>query len=138
MSYYDKELTEALTQLKIDYKTLSHEKHDHFLDIINKKFVFNGSRICWNLLSNGITFESATKEARKTIIEKIKTLKPLALIAIGDSLTDDAYQIGIDDFSTLLELFCEMPQHTYFFPEDVSWIVCLSLQGQLDFGEANN
>ncbi|EPM65326.1 hypothetical protein [Pseudomonas syringae] len=90
------------------------------------------------MLSNNISFESATKEAKEAIIKKIKTFNSLGLIIIGDSLTDDAYEIGIDDLSTLLELFLEIPQHTYFFPEDISWIACLSLEGQLDFGGSNN
>ncbi|MBA1232900.1 hypothetical protein G7013_24945 [Pseudomonas viridiflava] len=138
MSYYDEELTETLAKLNVNYKKLPQGKHDHFVDRINKKFVFNGSKVYWRSLPNSISFERATKEAKGTIIEKIKTSKPLNIIIIGDSLTEDAYHIGTDDLSILLELFSGIPQHTYFFPEDISWIVCLSLEGQLDFGEANN
>jgi hypothetical protein len=134
MSYYDDELEKELSELNIQYKKLEKEEHDGFVSDINKKVSFSGSKISWGLLQNCIS-DSTSKHSIKLISEKIISLNEIEVIFIGDSLLDDAYQINTKNLEHALNILSEIPQHTYFFSNSLSWIGCVSAEGYIDFGE---
>ncbi|MCU1752883.1 hypothetical protein [Pseudomonas sp. 6D_7.1_Bac1] len=70
----------------------------------------------------------------KKISEKIKTLDVAEVIFIGDSATEDAYQVNVLDLEPALEILAEIPQHTYFFSTELSWIACITMEGHVDLG----
>lgn len=134
MSYYDDELEKELFELNIQHKKLDKEKHDHFVGEINKKVPFSGSKISWSSLHNSISHKT-NEQSIKLISEKIKPLNETEIIFIGDSLLEDAYQINTKNLERTLIILSEIPQHTYFFPDDLNWIGCISAEGDIDFGE---
>jgi hypothetical protein len=135
MSYFDDELEKSFSEAKISYKKLDKEKHDFFVKKINEKIPFSDSKIAWDLLQSSINFnENEGAFALKEISEKIKSLNIAEVIFIGDSTIEDAYQVNILDLEPALEILAEIPQHTYFFSDELSWIACITMEGHIDFG----
>ncbi|MHC8372942.1 hypothetical protein ACYZT2_19770 [Pseudomonas sp. MDT1-85] len=134
MSYFDEELEKELSELNVDYKKLEKEKHDSFVFEINKKVQFSGSKISWSSLKNSISYDK-DEHSIKLIAEKIKSLNEIEIIFIGDSLIDNAYQVNTENLERTLNVFSEVPQHTYFFSNSLNWIGCINAEGYIDFGE---
>ena len=134
MSYYDHRLEEELSKLNIQYKKLEADKHDCLVNKINKELHFSGSKISWNALKNGISHKTDQRSI-KLISEAIKNFNEAEVIFIGDALLKDAYQIKTKYLERSLIIFSEIPQHTYFFSENLNWIGCVCTEGYIDFGE---
>lgn len=134
MSYYDDELEKELSELNIPYKRLEKEKHDRLVSEINKKVPFSGSKISWATLQNSMR-HNTDKQSIKWISERIISLNEENVIFIGDSLLEDAYQINTKNLERSLIVFSDIPQHTYFFSNNLNWIGCISSEGDIDFGE---
>lgn len=136
MSYFDDELTEALSHKGIDYKILTGEQHETLSSIIQKKIKFSGSQISWADLNDAKNLSSLNKnEALNAIAEMLGQRRANRVFFLGDSAIDYAYSIDTIDIKSALELISEIPQHSYILPEDLSWIACLSLEGYIDCAE---
>ncbi|MDT3312180.1 hypothetical protein QZR14_12530 [Pseudomonas sp. rhizo66] len=139
MSYFDDELEKDLSNSNITFEKLKPEVHDSFVSSINKKFPFSGSKITWNTLPNSMNY--VKKEANQAFIDiskRITTLNASEIIFIGDSLTDKAYKISTANLECALAIFADIPQHTYFFSESLSFIGCISSEGEIDFSESSS
>ncbi|OOG11033.1 hypothetical protein [Pseudomonas sp. C9] len=133
MSYFDEELEKEFSTYHTPYKKLEQGTHDDFVIYINNKLPFAGAKIDWNSLPNSKNFNEHEKsQAFKLITEKIRSLATPEIFFIGDSLTECAYQVEIKDLERALLIFSEIPQHSYFFPKDLSWIGCISAEGHID------
>ena len=72
MSYFDDELTEALSRKGIDYKILTGEQHETLSSIIQKKIKFSGSQISWADLNDAKNLSGLNKnEALNAIAEML-------------------------------------------------------------------
>lgn len=133
MSYFDDLLIADLKRKGIVYEALSIEEHEAISNVIQKKSRFVGSQISWKHLSGAKNLNNIKKsEALNIISETLIQLKTKRIIFLGDSAIDHAYYVGTTDIKSAIEIFSEIPQHTYILPEDVSWIACLSAEGYID------
>lgn len=133
MSYFDDELTDMLNRKGIDYKILTNEEHEKITSIIQKKISFIGAQISWTKLNNAKNFNNLIKnEALNTIADMLSKLRTNCVIFLGDSAIDHAYSVGTNDIKSTLEIIADIPQHSYIFPEDLSWVACISLEGYID------
>lgn len=57
------------------------------------------------------------------------------MIFLGDSAIEYAYSIAIAELRRALDIFAELPQHTYIFPEQLHWIACLAFEGHIDYAD---
>ncbi|WP_040068337.1 hypothetical protein [Pseudomonas batumici] len=134
MSYYDDELTKALHKLKISYEKLEIREHDKLVSTINAVFPFSGSKISWEEMSDTTHFDTTSKQEAFSFIttKAIDTTKNVFLI--GDSATNTIYKIKSLDLSLALKELDEIPQHSYVTPQNLDWIFCISMEGDIDFG----
>lgn len=139
MSYFDEELKKELSESSIHFEKLKSEAHDDFVSVINKKIPFSGSKISWNSLPNSMSYiKNDYNQAFREISEKVKMLSISEIIFIGDVLTESAYKTSTNNFETTLAIFADIPQHTYFFSNDLSFIGCISSEGELNFSEISS
>ncbi|MEH7642872.1 rhs-associated protein, partial [Bacillus pumilus] len=115
-----------------------------YLDLIEQKFEFDGSKIDWlqtnNHHSKNSNNESLLPDALLFITElKEKYLaNNLQVIYIGDNLTEFGYQFELKHIEELLVYFLDIPQHHYFVPLEGDWCICISYENYLDFGFSLN
>ncbi|MBV6749636.1 hypothetical protein KV580_04965 [Pseudomonas chlororaphis] len=136
MSYYDEEFTTWMDSKKIPYETIEQSKHDELIHSIKKAFFFSGSKIDWSKTENSLSFNTQNKDKALLAIAQKSTSSTSAIIFIGDSLTHLGYKIKNTDISSVLTEIFEIPQHNYIFPQDLSWIACLSMEGDIDMGDS--
>lgn len=133
MSYYDDDLRFSLKESGVKYEVLSDEMHDKFLMRINSQFKFSGGKIAWQSVTNRFFyFGDGLNDGLEEIAKKLSNAPFGYVFCIGDSLTDCAYKFCAKDMSRVFSVFSEIPQHTYFFSEDISWISCLSMEGMYE------
>ncbi|MGP0011399.1 MULTISPECIES: hypothetical protein [Pseudomonas] len=136
MNDYDKEFTTWLNSEKISYETIEQSKHDKLIYSINRAFPFSGSKIDWSKTKNSLSFNTQNKDKALLAISQKAADSTSKIIFIGDSLIHLGYKIkNTDILSVLAEVF-EIPQHNYIFPQDLSWIACLSMEGDIDMGDS--
>lgn len=139
MSYFDEELEKKLSESSILFKKLKSEAHDAFVSAINKKFPFSGSKLSWNSLPNSMSYvKNEHNQAFREISEKVTALNIPEIIFIGDALTENAYKTSTKNFETTLAIFADIPQHTYFFSDVLSFIGCISSEGEINFSEVSS
>ncbi|WP_323151251.1 hypothetical protein [Pseudomonas glycinae] len=136
MSYFDEELEKELSESSINFEKLKSDAHDNFVSIINKTLPFSGSKISWNSFPNSMSYaRSEYDQAFRAISEKLKALRIPEIVFIGDALTESAYKTSTNDFETTMAIFAGIPQHTYFFSDNLSFIGCISSEGEINFSE---
>ncbi|MFW9080178.1 hypothetical protein ACOI9X_13005 [Pseudomonas sp. P2757] len=136
MSYFDDELEKDLTAFNILFEILEPEAHETFVSSINEKLPFSGSKIVWNTIKNSMSYaKSEKKQALFDISNKIRDLNVSEIIFIGDSLTESAYRTSTARLENILKIFSDIPQHTYFFSDSLSFIGCISSEGEINFSE---
>ncbi|MEH7735248.1 rhs-associated protein, partial [Bacillus pumilus] len=134
----DLELKDLLNCVKVN------KNPEIYLDLIEQKFEFDGSKIDWlqtnNHHSKNSNNESLLPDALLFITElKEKYLaNNLQVIYIGDNLTEFGYQFELKHIEELLVYFLDIPQHHYFVPLEGDWCICISYENYLDFGFSLN
>ena len=99
-----------------------------FNNLINYKFVKSEQR--------DISFD-AVNFIKKLIEEKICS-KDDAIIYIGDSLTENGYELYLNDLLKIVPfLVNEIPQHHYFLSKDFKKIIYISFENEIEFGEVS-
>lgn len=143
MSIYDDELVEDLVLNGLSKCVEIIKKPESYLNLMEQKFEFNGSKIDWlkttKHYSKKSSNESLLTDAYLFITELKKNLKSNAhVIYIGDNLTEFGYQFEIKDIEKILVYFLDIPQHHYFIPLEGDWCLCISYENYLDFGFSLN
>ncbi|WP_052958841.1 hypothetical protein [Pseudomonas marginalis] len=134
MSYFDEELTADLKIFNICFDILSEIEHASIVSKMNEKLPFSGSKISWSNLEASINFGLASSDlAISRLAEEIRRLTDGDLIFIGDSACDEAYSINSKHIEKAIKIFSELPQHTYVISKSLTWIACISFEGDLDF-----
>ncbi|WP_426237642.1 hypothetical protein [Pseudomonas sp. TWP3-2] len=136
MSYFDDELEKDLTASNILFEILAPEIHDTFVSSINEKLPFSGSKIAWSTIQNSMNYAKNEKpQAFFYISNKIRDVNISEIIFLGDSLTESAYRTSTARLENILQIFSDIPQHTYFFSDSLSFIGCISSEGEINFSE---
>lgn len=136
MNYFDNDLVETLKKYNICYEQLPREDQDAFIHRIQKKITFSGNQIDWDTLEGATELGNMEKTlALIKISEKLDSLGVQKVIFLGDSAIEYSYSIEISDIKRALEIFADIPQHTYIFPEELHWIACLAFEGHIDYAD---
>ncbi|MDR7250706.1 rhs-associated protein [Bacillus pumilus] len=144
MNTYDEELIKDLELKDLLNCVKVNKNPEIYLDLIEQKFEFDGSKIDWlqtnNHHSKNSNNESLLPDALLFITElKEKYLaNNLQVIYIGDNLTEFGYQFELKHIEELLVYFLDIPQHHYFVPLEGDWCICISYENYLDFGFSLN
>lgn len=135
MSYFDTLLAEEFSSKSIPYQTLSRNKAAQYEHHINEKFKFKGSFIDWSTLDRhqSLTLKTINSDA---LLPYLKTSQSEVLI-IGDSLIEESYEIEQRYLEFAIPILSGIPQHTYFLPVDLSWILCIKSGGGIDIGRTH-
>ncbi|WP_191487520.1 hypothetical protein [Pseudomonas sp. FEN] len=136
MNYYDEEFITWLDREKITYKIINPKEHDELIFSIKRNFPFSGSKIEWSKIENPLNFNEKNKDNAFSKIAQKSIESAREIIFIGDSLTHFGYKIKNTDISLALAEIFEIPQHSYIFPQDLSWIACFSMEGDINIGES--
>lgn len=135
MNYYDEEFITWLNNKKITHEIIEQNTHDNFISLIKKIYPFSGSKIEWSKTEKFLNFNMKNKNDAFLEITQKAMKSTSKIVFIGDSLTHFGYKIKNIDISLALSEIIEIPQHNYIFPQDLSWIACLSMEGDIDIGE---
>ncbi|SDU30611.1 hypothetical protein [Pseudomonas yamanorum] len=136
MNYFDNNLVETLNKNGILYERLSDKEQEDFINNIQNKIIFAGSKIDWKALENATELSYMDRPLALTIVaEKLGSLGIQQVIFLSDSAIEHAYSININDIKKALEIFADFPQHTYIFPQSLHWIACLAFEGQIDYAD---
>lgn len=133
MSYFDEELIKDFEIFDIKFTILSVTEVDAIVDCINETMPFSGSQIAWSTLKNTINFGHKTSDFSLSLLtEEINKVTNDKLHFVGDACSK-GYSIDHGDLSQAIKIISEFPQHTYIVPEPMTWIACLSFEGDIDF-----
>lgn len=134
MNHFDTELEKSLKTDNIHYERLPKKDEKNLINKIQQKISFSGSQIDWKILQNATDLSHIDKSlALSEISEKLNNLGVQRVIFLGDSAIEYAYSIATADLRRALDIFAELPQHTYIFPERLHWIACLAFEGHIDY-----
>lgn len=134
MSYLDEELIKDLRDHNILFDILSESEHISIVRKINANIPFSGSKVAWSNLNTSMNLGREPSDfATLRLAEEIRKVADSNLIFVGDSACDEAYSISIEYLEITLKIFSELPQHTYIVTESLTWIACISFEGDLDF-----
>lgn len=135
MSYFDETLINTLQKKGIGFLQLSKTKEAQLIDEI-KKLTFIGNKIDWSTVKNSVNLNTLDRpEALTQISEGLSRLRVKNVCFLGDSAIDHAYIVKIGDTRKTIDVFSEIPQHTYIFPENLCWIACITFEGDLDYAD---
>ena len=133
MSYFDEEVTADLKAFNINFDILPEVDHASMVSKINETVPFSGSKVAWSSLETSINFGPTSSDlAILNLAKEIQKLTGDNLIFIGDSACDEAYSISPAHIDKALSIFSEIPQHTYIVSKSLTWIACISFEGDLD------
>jgi len=136
MSYFDDDLIKYLNVNNIKYVKLSGGDHDKISSEVQKKFKFIGSQIAWASMENATNLNGVDRsKALNIIAKKLKDLSIENVLFLGDSAIDYAYCINVSYVNKAMQIFSEIPQHTYVLSEDFCWIACISAEGYIDYAD---
>ncbi|TPJ29423.1 hypothetical protein [Mesorhizobium sp. B2-7-2] len=136
MTVYDDEIRESLEALFLSGELVDLGDSSHFFRLLERSFPVSGSKIDWIKLPKRATKGTEDDLDFARFFEEIASEQELFgdVIYVGDSLTDLALKSHIDIMIDILPLLIEIPQHHYFIDSEYRWCICLSMEGDMDFG----
>ncbi|MCM2988278.1 rhs-associated protein [Bacillus safensis] len=144
MNTYDEDLMKDLELKDLLNCVKVHKNPEIYLDLIEQKFEFDGSKIDWSQTNNHHSKNSNNESLLPDALLFITELKEkyldnnLQVIYIGDNLTEFGYQFELKHIEELLVYFLDIPQHHYFISLEGDWCMCISYENYLDFGFSLN
>lgn len=114
------------------------DSSSHLFSGLMKNYPILGSKIDWSKVhgtvrgdhnSNGVDFFLLMKERF--------SLSGMAIYA-GDGVTDITVESGVDYMDKILSVVMDIPQHHYVIGENYRWCVCITMEGDFDFGFSRN
>jgi hypothetical protein len=108
--------------------------------LLNEAYPSGGSKIDWERVPSSVRcIEDDGLEAADRFLKffdemcsRFKLSGPV--IYVGDSLTTFALAGSIETIRRISPVLIEVPQHHYFVGPNASWCICLTMEGDLDFG----
>ena len=123
-NYYDNLLIKYVESRKINYKVISNTSD--YIENMNNCFPFVGERIDFSKLNDAKYVKSDQENISYDSVHFIENLidtkicsKDDVIIYIGDSLTENGYELYLSDLLKIISfLVSEIPQHHYFLFKD--------------------
>lgn len=142
-NYYDNLLIKYVESRKINYKVISNTSD--YIENINNCFPFVGERIDFSKLNDAEYVKSDQENISYDSIHFIENLidkkicsKDDVIIYIGDSLTENGYELYLSDLLKIITfLVSEIPQHHYLLFKDFKKIIYISFEDEIEFGEVS-
>ncbi|TYS31780.1 rhs-associated protein [Bacillus pumilus] len=144
MNTYDEDLIKDLELKDLLNCVKVNKDPEIYLDLLEQKFEFDGSKIDWLQTKNHYSMNSNNESLLPDALLFITELKEkyldnnLQVIYIGDNLTEFGYQFELKHIEELLFYFLDVPQHHYFISLEGDWCMCISYENYLDFGFSLN
>ncbi|MGY4641017.1 hypothetical protein [Pseudomonas sp. TE24901] len=132
MNYFDEEVIKDFQNHNAELIILTEAECDLLINAISS-LPFSGIQIAWKSLKGSTylgTMESL--EAQNSLVEKIISASDDDILIIGDT-ADNAYSIDVKTLALAIEIFSQLPQHTFITQKNLSWIACISFRGHIDF-----
>lgn len=138
MNAYEVDLIEALNDNN-GRVTWRHNGASKTFEEISRTYPVVGSKIDWSRLASHTgakvwDLQQHALEFSKFFVRTSQAF-PLGseLIYAGDGLTDFSVHAPIDVIKHRLALIFSVPQHHYFLGVDLSWCMCFTMEGDMDF-----
>jgi hypothetical protein len=142
VSTYEEEIRQAL-KVELDSGCLKEVgPTEHIFGLLIKAYPFRGSKIDWKRVPGTIgctTGDRSNQSARfaaffDEMCSRFRLNGPV--VYIGDSATDFALAGSIKTMRRVLSVLIDTPQHHYLVGPNASWCICLTMEGDIDFGSA--
>jgi len=110
------------------------------LRLLSKAYPTSGSKIDWRRVPGAIESneedESRQIEQFAEFFDKMQLRFSLAgpVLYAGDSVTDFALEGSFEAIRRALPEIVEIPQHHYFIGPNCSWVLCMTMEGDMGFG----
>ena len=142
MSGYQDEIRQALKP-ELDAGHLRELGHaaDMFA-LLTKTYPAIGSKIDWKRIPGAIErieTDQFVQSARfAEFFDEMCALFALKdpVIYVGDSATDFSLAGSISSIRRILPMLLQIPQHHYFVGPNGSWVMCMTMEGDMGFGAA--
>jgi hypothetical protein len=140
VSTYEEDIRKAL-KLEFDLGHLSEiGPAKEIFGLLTRTYPISGSKIDWRRLPDAIECpagDNSSESARfATFFDQMCSRFGLSgpVIYVGDSATDFALAGSVETIRRVLSVLIEIPQHHYFVGPNASWCICLTMEGDMDFG----
>ena len=142
MNTYEADLRQAL-KVELDAGYLREVgKAAEIFDLLAKVYPVSGSKIDWKRVPGAIetTEEDHSLQADRfaEFFEEMRSRFRLAdpVLYAGDSATDFALEGSMDAMQRALTDLIDVPQHHYFVGPNGSWCICMTMEGDMAFGQS--
>ena len=127
-----------------------HKSGDKWFKHIRRIFPVRSSGIIWEEVYGCHSMDCSERlhtfaDLKDTAIEFLKEFifvagleAGQAYIAIGDDVTDVAFEMPASELLDKIGLFIEIPQGTYILPVDTSWCFAYTFPDVMYFGKSSN
>ena len=115
----------------------------YYIDLLEKKFPFVGSKIDWNRVPNSTSSKCQGDFIEEgylffeDCLEKGYILLRENIVIVGDSFMENALETKVENLTNILRLLLKLPQHTYIFDKECRWCLSFTMEGYFDFGKLN-
>jgi hypothetical protein len=142
MNYHESELRKELSRQGISSQNLFVKDSQFFFTELNKYFPSDGSKISWQGLHQRISEQvhqldgDQRKVASVAFVSRVIQLlgKDTEIFYAGDSATEFLIRCPATDLLKIVPYLFDIPQHHYFSNRNFTWCMCISMEGDLDFG----
>ena len=118
---------------------------EEYIDLLEKKFPFRGSKISWNSLDSSISrkinlrnYVVESIDFYKEIREKYFKKKKDEIVVLGDNVMDFGITTTSENLEEILKVVLNLPQHTYILNESAQWCMVFEMEGYADFAFSKN
>ena len=116
---------------------------DIYFTKVEENFPFFGSKIDWERIKNSVEIKIDNINSMPEVKNKLKDAigrfcsdDATMITVIGDSAMDFALKMTIKSLYSNIEAILELPQHVYIAPKHFDWCVCISMEGYISSGTA--
>ncbi|SFD47277.1 hypothetical protein [Paracidovorax konjaci] len=147
----EEEILEKIAPYTINNHLIVEHNQEKLINPLSKKFSFSGSKIDWGKTRNHWLYNYNPRNKTINTTEKLEIVanelenknfqsiidQSPRIFYINDSSLDFGLIISRNIFWDVFRLIIiNTPQHHYFFPEDGSWCLAITMEGFVDYGES--
>jgi hypothetical protein len=119
---------------------------ERYFRLLEQRFPLAGSKIDWTRVPRSIVVEADPQDADSQLRHATSLLLDVTaaegiadervVVVIGDSAMEDAVSLPLAVLRAAMPAFLALPQHLYVLPEDGSWCLSFTMEGDVAFGHA--
>ncbi len=138
----EEELRQDLRRLVPESAIRFENPSDSFFRLIETRYPFGGSKIDWRLVPTAKEAEVSTDYFHdalaftETILVSEGFDREREVLVLDDGTIDSALRMSLSTFLVCMSDILHRFQHTYVTPDDASWVLVYTMEGNLNFGYA--